>query len=70
MKFKKQISLDLFRTLPENVRFCEYTSEGIKNLERILLAYCVHNPTIGYCQGMNFIVAIALLFIMPEDAFW
>lgn len=30
----------------------------------------MHNPSIGYCQGMNFIVGIALLFLEPEDAFW
>ena len=36
----------------------------------MLHAYCLHNPTIGYCQGMNFIVGIALLFLEPEDAFW
>jgi hypothetical protein len=28
-----------------------------------------HNPTIGYCQGMNFIVGLALLFMDAEDAF-
>ena len=28
------------------------------------------NPTIGYCQGMNFIVKLALLFMDTEDAFW
>lgn len=30
----------------------------------------MYNPRIGYCQGMNFIVGIALLFLEPEDAFW
>ena len=30
----------------------------------------MHNPLIGYCQGMNFIVGVALLFLEPEDAFW
>jgi hypothetical protein len=28
-----------------------------------------HNPTIGYCQGMNFIVGLTLLFMDAEDAF-
>ena len=40
------------------------------NLQDVLLAYCCHNPTIGYCQGMNFIVRLALLFMDTEDAFW
>lgn len=33
-------------------------------------AYCLHNPTTGYCQGMNFLAATTLLFVSPEDAFW
>jgi hypothetical protein len=28
-KFNKQINLDLFRTLPSNVKFCEKYSEGV-----------------------------------------
>ena len=39
-------------------------------MREVLQAFCVHNPTVGYCQGMNFIVGIALLFLDPEDAFW
>ena len=30
----------------------------------------MHNPTVGYCQGMNFIVGIGLLFLEAEDCFW
>ncbi len=33
-------------------------------------AFCIHNPTIGYCQGMNLIIAVALLFLNAEDSFW
>ena len=39
-------------------------------MRQVLQVFCMHNPTIGYCQGMNFIVAVALLFLEPEDAFW
>jgi len=42
----------------------------IMDLQDVLLAYCIHNPTVGYCQGMNFIVGMALIFMEPEDAFW
>uniref|UniRef100_A0AC34RBJ5 Rab-GAP TBC domain-containing protein n=1 Tax=Panagrolaimus sp. JU765 TaxID=591449 RepID=A0AC34RBJ5_9BILA len=42
----------------------------VTHLQAILRAYCLHNPSIGYCQGMNFITATALLFVSPEDAFW
>ncbi|KAL7073941.1 hypothetical protein ACQ4LE_006227, partial [Meloidogyne hapla] len=44
--------------------------KGVTHLQTVLRAYCLHNPTIGYCQGMNFLVATALLFMSPEDAFW
>ena len=33
-------------------------------------AYACHNPSIGYCQSMNFICGMALLFMDEEDAFW
>ncbi|RMZ95176.1 TBC1 domain family member 2B-like, partial [Brachionus plicatilis] len=70
IKFDHQIFLDLFRTLPNNVKFCSKYSQGINQLQEVLRAFCLYNPNIGYCQGMNFIVGIALLFLDPEDAFW
>lgn len=64
-----QIKLDIRRTLMDNVFFRE--GAGVQKLEEVLLAYACHNPTVGYCQGMNFISAY-LLLVMPttEDAFW
>ncbi|RUS79385.1 hypothetical protein EGW08_012845, partial [Elysia chlorotica] len=66
----KQIELDLLRTLPDNRFFQIIDSDGICKLRRVLLCYSVHNPCIGYCQGINRIAAIALLFLREEDAFW
>ncbi|XP_006821071.1 TBC1 domain family member 2B-like, partial [Saccoglossus kowalevskii] len=66
----KQIELDLLRTLPNNKHYETMDSEGIPKLRRVLLAYSCHNPDIGYCQGLNRIAAIALLFLSEEDAFW
>lgn len=40
------------------------------DLQDVLLAFCIHNPNVGYCQGMNFLVAMALLFMDAQDAFW
>ncbi|XP_052092597.1 uncharacterized protein LOC127729029 isoform X4 [Mytilus californianus] len=69
-QYRKQISLDLMRTMPSNIKFSSPGSKGIMDLQDVLLAYCCHNPTIGYCQGMNFIVGMALLFMDAQDAFW
>lgn len=67
---KRQISLDLLRTLPNNVRFSSPDADGIRKLQEVLQAICLHNPSLGYCQGMNFLVGMCLLFMEPEDAFW
>ena len=56
--------------MPNNIHFMAATCKGVTHLQAILRAYCLHNPTLGYCQGMNFIAATALLFVSPEDAFW
>ncbi|UJR36374.1 hypothetical protein I4U23_029098 [Adineta vaga] len=69
-KFEKQIALDLYRTMPTNIRFSNKDSDGIRQLRQVLQVFCLHNSTIGYCQGMNFIVAVALLLLEPEDTFW
>ncbi|CAI2355722.1 unnamed protein product [Caenorhabditis sp. 36 PRJEB53466] len=67
---QKQINLDLLRTMPNNVHFMSANSKGVTQLLQVLHAFCLHNPQIGYCQGMNFLAATALLFVGPEDAFW
>ncbi|KAG8191673.1 hypothetical protein JTE90_016460 [Oedothorax gibbosus] len=67
---RRQISLDLLRTMPNNVNFCDRSAEGIIKLQTVLHAFCLHNPSLGYCQGMNFLVGMMLLFVDAEDAFW
>ncbi|XP_008054450.1 TBC1 domain family member 2B isoform X2 [Carlito syrichta] len=66
----KQIELDLLRTLPNNKHYSCPTSEGIQKLRNVLLAFSWRNPDIGYCQGLNRLVAVALLYLEQEDAFW
>lgn len=66
----KQIELDLLRTLPNNRHYASVDSPGICKLRNVLLAYSWHNPSIGYCQGMNRIAAIILLFLSEEETFW
>ncbi|XP_032692741.1 TBC1 domain family member 2B isoform X1 [Lontra canadensis] len=66
----KQIELDLLRTLPNNRHYSGPTSEGVQKLRNVLLAFSWRNPDIGYCQGLNRLVAVALLYLEQEDAFW
>jgi len=67
---EKQIRIDLLRTMPSHKDFKSFESDGIKKLHRILRAFLLHNPEIGYCQGMNFMVANGLLCLSEEDTFW
>ncbi|XP_022246616.1 uncharacterized protein LOC106463422 [Limulus polyphemus] len=67
---RRQIGLDLLRTIPSNVRFCEANADGVRKMQQVLQAFCLHNPSLGYCQGMNFLVGMCLLFLEPEDAFY
>lgn len=63
------IEKDIRRTFPDNQKY--ETQLGLNMLRRVLVAYTVHNPAVGYCQSMNFISALLLLFIeREEDAFW
>lgn len=64
-----QIKADITRTLTDNIFFRK--GPGVQKLHQVLLAYSRRNPDVGYCQGMNLVVA-NLLLITPsaEDAFW
>ncbi|KAL4641960.1 TBC1 domain family member 2B [Arapaima gigas] len=66
----KQIELDLLRTLPNNKHYASPAADGISKLRNVLLAFSWRNPDIGYCQGLNRLAAIALLYLDQEDAFW
>ncbi|KAK1746834.1 TBC domain-containing protein [Skeletonema marinoi] len=41
-----------------------------RELRRVLRAYSQFDPEVGYCQGMNYIVATFLSFLSEEEAFW
>ncbi|GAB1606296.1 Hypothetical predicted protein [Argonauta hians] len=66
----KQIELDLLRTLPNNKYYMSLESDNIHKLRRVLLAFSWQCSAIGYCQGLNRLAAVALLFLNEEDAFW
>ncbi|XP_075060720.1 TBC1 domain family member 2A isoform X1 [Mixophyes fleayi] len=64
----QQIELDIHRTLTNNKHFTCPTSEFTQKLRRVLFAYSWHNPTIGYCQGLNRLAALALLVLEDEES--
>ena len=64
----RQIGIDVDRTFPGHPQF-----EGREEraaLQRLLCAYAARNPRVGYCQSMNFVAALAMLFMEEEEAFW
>ncbi|XP_038904800.1 ecotropic viral integration site 5 protein homolog isoform X2 [Benincasa hispida] len=67
IKLKKQIEKDIPRTFPGHPALDE---NGRDSLRRLLLAYALHNPSVGYCQAMNFFAGILLLLMPEENAFW
>ncbi|XP_040950675.1 TBC1 domain family member 8B isoform X1 [Gossypium hirsutum] len=66
-KWKGQIEKDLPRTFPGHPALDD---DGRNALRRLLTAYARHNPSVGYCQAMNFFAALLLLLMPEENAFW
>ncbi|ONK62391.1 uncharacterized protein A4U43_C07F3390 [Asparagus officinalis] len=66
-KWKVQIEKDLPRTFPGHPALDE---DGRNALRRLLTAYARHNPSVGYCQAMNFFAGLLLLLMPEENAFW
>ncbi|MFQ6640403.1 hypothetical protein Gotur_015790, partial [Gossypium turneri] len=58
---------DLPRTFPGHPALDD---DGRNALRRLLTAYARHNPSVGYCQAMNFFAALLLLLMPEENAFW
>ncbi|KAH9158663.1 hypothetical protein LEN26_002819 [Aphanomyces euteiches] len=70
MQDLQQIQLDIERTF-NMPRQRGLASDGVRTqskdvtawkhaLHRVLKAYALHNPTVGYCQGMDYVAAVLL----------
>ncbi|KAL4062363.1 rab-GTPase-TBC domain-containing protein [Scleroderma citrinum] len=64
----EDIEKDLHRSLPEYAGY--QSEEGINALRRVLQAYSLKNPEVGYCQAMNILAAAILIYMSEEQAFW
>ncbi|CAI5731565.1 unnamed protein product [Hyaloperonospora brassicae] len=70
------IEKDLPRTFPlalsESMNASQEGAEAdpFGELRRVLQAYSLRNPTVGYCQSMNFLAAVLLQQMGEEEAFW
>ena len=61
-----EIERDVVRTMPGNPLFSPHTDIGLINrskLRNVLLAISSAVPTVGYCQGMNFVAGTLLIHL-------
>ena len=64
-----QIDLDLHRTFPNEEQVMDENFQ--KKLRNVLVCYSTRNSSVGYCQGMNFVVSRLLLIMEDEEqTFW
>jgi len=62
------LAKDVDRTFPGHAFFAD--PAGLACLTRVLSAFAVHNPVIGYCQSLNFLAGFLLVVLPEEHAFW
>ena len=61
---------DVSRTYPQHIHYCQRHGLGQQQLFRVLKAYALYDPLVGYVQGMAYIAAIFLMYMDEEESFW
>jgi hypothetical protein len=71
MHFKPE-GTDAAQSGSSNPKYADIPTETqmIQSLRRVLYAFALHNPKVGYTQSLNFITGMLLLFLPEEKAFW
>jgi hypothetical protein len=67
---EETIARDIGRTFPKHYLFHDRASVGQCALMNVLKAYSLHDPEVGYCQGMGFLTAMFLSYMPEEQSFW
>ncbi|KAJ5950316.1 uncharacterized protein N7479_008729 [Penicillium vulpinum] len=72
LHFKPEVTTQTEHSGSSNPNHSNVTTETqmIQSLRRVLYAYALHNPKVGYTQSLNFITGMLLLFLPEEKAFW
>ena len=77
-----QVEYDLPRTFPQHADFMPAGGGGgdgaparvdtptLASLRRVLLAFAAYEPSVGYCQSLNFVAAMLILVGGEEGGFW
>ncbi|CAK7215779.1 hypothetical protein SCUCBS95973_002593 [Sporothrix curviconia] len=63
------IGKDLGRSFPGVEMFREPDGDGQRMLGSVLKSYSLHEPRIGYCQGLAFLVGPLLMHMPDKEAF-
>ncbi|XP_037381658.1 USP6 N-terminal-like protein isoform X3 [Talpa occidentalis] len=66
----KEIDLDVSLTFRRHIMSRERYSIKQQALFHILVTYSIYNPEVGHCQHLSQIVAVLLMYLEEEDAFW
>lgn len=68
-KAAKEIAADVPRVLKGHPKYTK-NKEGQEELTRVLSAFAIRSPNIGYVNSLSHIAAFFLLYYKESDAFW